>query len=251
MTLILPGSPEYKKLLGQSVQKTTDEQHGVLYPYWRQAQVVATDPATKTCTIEVGGDTSVDIGGIKAAASYVPHVNDMVWLMQNGSSYFVVAGHVDTKLPACRLYVENEPVTTAGASSVAFDWNGGTAEIETFSGMSDIANDRIICPWPGIYLVGATIRHVGNDPNNNCKRMAFLSKNANTTAPIVWEETGEESPVWAETFSMSMLISLAYNDNLTLRIKSSSAGGTNVRWGDGVNGNGFGTRMWMVWCGNS
>ncbi len=100
MTLIKPGSPEYEKLLGQSVQKTTDEQRGVLYPYWRQAKVVSVSESDPTCTIELGGDGTVDIGGVKFIRHlYRPQVGDWVWVMQNGSSNIVVGMIGDLQAP--------------------------------------------------------------------------------------------------------------------------------------------------------
>jgi hypothetical protein len=250
MSLILPGSRAYKKLLNQSVAKTTDEQRGVLYPYLRQALVVAIDASTLSCTIELGGDSTVDIGGVKVLHDYVPRINDIVWVLQNGTSYLIV-GAQDTKTPACQIRSDNEPVTTAGAASITFDFAGGTADIETHSGMSDIANDRIVIPWPGRYLVGAQVRHVGNSPSANCKRMAYISKNAGTTGILpVWEETGTISPFEAEWFTMSVILDLVANDNISLRIKGGLTGEVDVRWGDGTNGFQHNeTKLWVVYQG--
>ncbi len=115
MSLILPGTPAYDKYLMDQVAR---EQKGLLYPYWRQAKVVTCSTSDATCTIEIGGDTSVDIGGVKFIRhAYRPQVGDWVWVMQNGSSFIIVGMVGEGQSPAPSAWTDQVSVLEGTTST--------------------------------------------------------------------------------------------------------------------------------------
>jgi hypothetical protein len=60
----------------------------------RQGVITAVDPATFTCTVALGGDTTNTIAGVAFLHSgYLPGVNDTVWILQTGTDLLIIGGH--------------------------------------------------------------------------------------------------------------------------------------------------------------
>jgi len=61
----------------------------------RQATVTAVAPAANTCTIQLAGDTTVDLAGYAFLGAYLPRVGDSVWVDQLGDTDWLVVGAQD------------------------------------------------------------------------------------------------------------------------------------------------------------
>ncbi len=123
----------------------------------RQATIVARDPATRTCSINLAGDTT-KLDGYTCLPSYVPRVGDTVWVDQLGTDYLVIGGQ-GTELPKAKMKTTGTQSAGALAKFTQFGGGaGGTVVYDTdFDGTNTMAsqtNDRITIRWPGKYIVG-------------------------------------------------------------------------------------------------
>lgn len=205
----------------------------------RQAEVLARDSATKTCSLKIMGDATQH-DGVLSLPHYVPRVGDTVWCLQEETSWLIIGGQ-STELPQCRISSASVRTTTNGAAEIAFDFAGGAVDIDT-DGMAEIANDRINFNWPGKYLVGAAVRHESAVAGGT-RRVADIAKNGSflsTNNVVRRDVVNLGQPDW---HVISMIDTFAAGDSIQLGIFGGNAGEPNVNWGDAN----YKTKLWAVY----
>ncbi len=135
--IAVPGTPAYDKILDQMVAREHEADMGLRSPLWRMATVVAVSNTDPSCSIYLGGDTDTQIDGVKFLHTYRPRVNDVVWLMQNGSDKIIVG--TTTLPPAQRFFT---------AQSDGDAYTTSTSYVSTLTGNpSDPTGPQIADIW--------------------------------------------------------------------------------------------------------
>jgi len=128
---------------------------------FRRGVVTSRDPAAKTCSVQLGGDTTTTIAGVGVlSTAYVPIVGDNVWVALYGPAPLVL-GSEASELPKAKMRsTATQTITTVNVAE-KFDFNasGGTTSYDTdvdqnLATMVDRTNSRIYVHWPGVYAYG-------------------------------------------------------------------------------------------------
>ena len=242
--IALPGTPAYEKILDQMVQRDQVLNTGLRYPLFRQGLVVAVNSSQPLVSVQLNGDTTVQIDNVKVlSGGYRPKVNDVVWLLQNGSDMIVMGTTSLTGLPKCVMTSTATKVTNPDAAEVLFGLSAGTftTEIDTDS-MADTNQSRITIKWPGVYMVGATICSVGNAAGNT-RRVADIVKNGtiSQTNIIIRKQIFSGFQEW-HTFSRPAQFNT--NDFIQLFVYGGDAGQVGLTWGG--SGGISRTSLWAI-----
>lgn len=88
------------------------------YTQMRFGLVTAINPADNTCTIQLSGDTSLNIPGVKALNNFQPTVNDNVCCLKQGTDVVVIgkfqSGTFNAYAQAQNFVTANNVITTSG-----------------------------------------------------------------------------------------------------------------------------------------
>lgn len=85
----------------------------------RQCTVVAVSTTAPTCSIYLGADTSVQVDGVAYLASDVPLVNDVVWVLQNGSDLLVLGRQLSLYTETRRFQNDKSGSSTTSSTTYA------------------------------------------------------------------------------------------------------------------------------------
>lgn len=236
-SVILPGTPEYEKTLATAAQQLPG---GQLYPYLRQGKVTAVDKVNRLATVQIGGDTSTDIAGVRYQYGYFPQANDDIWLLQNGSSRQIIGSLNDTTgAPKARMQSILEQDTSNASGEVK--WTGFTNSDVDTDGLVDLGNDEFVIQTPGIYLMGFVIRSRSASAGSGRRVCDLTINNSFTPLNVVARQEGfSDKPIF---LSASGMASLSANDTIQLYIYGGDSGQPNVTWGD----TNYRTRLWITY----
>ena len=90
-------------------------------PQLRQGVITAYDVATRTCSAQLGGDTTTTIDGVAVLEDVLPIVGSTVWMLQNPTDLMVI-GALANRARGVRLRrVANQSINTNSVTSISWD----------------------------------------------------------------------------------------------------------------------------------
>lgn len=191
----------------------------------RQVEVSATDPATLTATVILGGDLDNPIPGVKTMPYYVPRIGDIPWAWQNGSDLMLIGGP-GLDLPKVKVRKGGTSGTTDGNFNTV-DFTGGATVYWDRYGMfrPGTSSERIYFPWPGKYAIHYQALW---DEGASGRRIAEIVQSDGTT--IRGSERNPSTATAADDVTTNVYAehSFAADDYITVRIFQSGVGALNV-----------------------
>lgn len=150
-----PPPSDWLRLVARQLFEEVNKEHrrGLGAAALRQVEVTATDPATRTATVILGGDVENPIGGVKTLPGYVPRAGDVPWTHQNGSDLLLVGGP-GLDLPKLKIRKGAASAITSGDTNTYINFGGTPTVYYDRYGMWNPASPEVVTlPWPGPYYV--------------------------------------------------------------------------------------------------
>lgn len=180
----------------------------------RQGKVTAI-AADGTITVQIGGDTTTDVAGVKCLASVCPIIGAGVWLATDGMDLFAIGTILPTAPAFCSITRTNDGTLATGTwYELSFASNTRTDPLGMWSAG---AADRLSIPTPGVYMLSAQCTWASNATGRRDLRILVSGGTAAQTYMPA-------APSTSTTLSVATLYELAAGDYVQLGARQSSGG---------------------------
>lgn len=143
-----------------------DSVAGVSNRFRRRQGTVTALGGDYTISVQIAGDTSATISGVRYLSSYMPKIGSHVWLDTDGKDVMalgVIAGQ-GGPVPYCRVYRNANYTQASGTTPTAVTWTNADT---TVSSMFTASSPNVTLPLTGLY---AAIGHINIQANSAGRR---------------------------------------------------------------------------------